>query len=50
MLPSIFEKYKIYLNRTESLLIINPILSAKNEDFAMKRPFLFDFTLLSSML
>ena len=39
MLPSIFEKHKISSSRTKSLLIVNPILSAKNEDFAMERRF-----------
>ena len=38
MLP-IFEKHKICSNRTESLLIVNQILSAKNEDFAVERRF-----------
>ena len=41
MLPAIFEKYEICLNRTKSRLIVDQpnILSAKNENFAMERGF-----------
>ena len=40
MLPSIFEKKKKNCsNRTKSLLIVNLILSAKNESFAVERRF-----------
>ena len=39
MLPSIFEKHKIYSNRTKSLLIVNysNIINKNNEDFAMEQ-------------
>ena len=39
MLPSMFEKHKMYSNRAKSLLIVNlsNIISKSNEDFAMVR-------------
>ena len=41
MLPLIFEKYEICLNRTESLQIViySNIISKSKEDFAIERCF-----------
>ena len=52
LLPSSFEKHKICLNCTKSLLIVNwsDIISEINEDFAMEQHFLLNSTLLSTML
>ena len=43
MLPPIFEKHKISLNRTKLLLIVNlsNIISKSTEDFAMEQCFFY---------